>query len=800
MHSGAFNVFHDAGDEDVVAVGNDVDLQLDTRQVLVHKHRVLDTAGEDPLHIGDSLCLAAGDGHVLPADDVGGTQQDGVTQLLRRSDGFVHRADAHTSRAADAELLQEAVEALPILGNVDGFRTGAENPDALGIQELSQLDGCLAAEGDHDADGLLHGDDVHDILGSQGLKIEPVCGVIVGGNRLGIIVDDDHVIADAAQGPDAVDRGIVELDALADADRAGTQHDDHRPAGALQAPGFTGLVRAGIEVGCFRGEFRTAGVHHLVAELPAGDLLRAGEAFDGRIRIAHALEGFIIAGLQAGLFRTHLQLRHGAQAEEEEPVDLCDIKDLIHGNTLFQSFEDREEPVVVLTGKPLPDGFIRQGRCVQGVQGDFGAADSLHQSFLKALADGHDLAGCLHLGAQAAGRTVELVERPLRELHDDIVDSRLEAGAGLAGDIVGDLIQRVAKGDARGDLGDGIAGCFAGQCRGAADAGIDLDDRVFEGVRVQGELAVAAADDADGADDVERGGTEHLVLLVRQRQRRGDDNTVAGMDADRVHVLHGADGDHIPLRVTHGLELDLFPAGDALLNEDLGDGGGVEAAPGDLAHFFLVRGDAAAAAAQGVGGTHDHGIADLLCDGEGFFQRFRDAGGYAGLADGLHGITEFLPVLRLFDGVDGRAEKTDAEFVQRTVFTQLHGQSQTGLAAEAGDEAVRALFLNDAADSRRVQGLKIDLVRQVLIGHDGRRVGVHQYHVDAFRFQHAAGLGTGIVKLGRLTDDDRAGTDDNDLFDACIFRHLTSPSFPRSGRRGSRYPADRRRPPGGTGR
>ena len=144
-------------------------------------------------------------------------------------------------------------------------------PDAVGIQIVGQLDGGLSAEGDHDAHGVFHLDDVHDVFRGQGLEIQTVRGVIVRGNGLGIVVDDNHVITDPAEGPYAVDRGVVELDALADTDGAGTQHDDHGAAGTLQAPGLAGLVRAGIEVGRFRGEFCAAGIHHLIAHGPAGN-------------------------------------------------------------------------------------------------------------------------------------------------------------------------------------------------------------------------------------------------------------------------------------------------------------------------------------------------------------------------------------------------------------------------------------------------------------------------------------------------------------------------------------------------
>ena len=100
--------------------------------------------------------------------------------------------------------------------------------------DLSQLDGRLSAEGHHHADGLLDPDDVHHVLRVQGLKIQAVGGVVVGGDGLRVVVDDDHVVAHFPKGPDGVDGAVVELDALADADRAGAEHHDHGLAAARE--------------------------------------------------------------------------------------------------------------------------------------------------------------------------------------------------------------------------------------------------------------------------------------------------------------------------------------------------------------------------------------------------------------------------------------------------------------------------------------------------------------------------------------------------------------------------------------
>ena len=264
MDAGALDVLHDAGDQDVLAVGNDVHLQLLAHEVLVHQHRVFDLAGENDLHVGPHVLIVVGDDHVLAADDVGGAQQHGIAQLMGGVQRLLHTGDGPALRPLDGEPLQQGIEPFPVLCHVDGLGAGAQDRDTVAVQELGELDGRLAAEGHHHAHGLLHLDDVHDILGEQRLKVQTVGGIIVRGDGLGVVVDDDYLVAQLLQRPDAVDGGIVELDALTDTDGAGAKYHNDRLAAAGEGPGFAELIKSGIEIGSLGIELRAAGVHHLV--------------------------------------------------------------------------------------------------------------------------------------------------------------------------------------------------------------------------------------------------------------------------------------------------------------------------------------------------------------------------------------------------------------------------------------------------------------------------------------------------------------------------------------------------------
>ena len=612
MHAGALDMLHDAGNQDIAAVGNDVHFQLNAGHVLVHEHRVFNAACENALHIGAGVFPGADNGHVLSADDIGGPQKHGIAQRLRSLQGFVHGAHGQALGTRDMEALQKPVELFPVLSHVNAFGAGAEDGHMVLMQVGGQMNGGLSAEGHHHADGLLHFQNGRHILRGQGLEIETVSRVIVRGHGLGIVVDNDHVIAHVPQRPDAVHRGIVKLNALSNADRAGAQHQHHGLSGAPERPGLADTVAAGIEIGRSGVKLGAAGIHHLVAVVEGHGQVLSAQAPDGGIRESQMLGLHVYVRAERAGGERVLHVDQVLNLVEEEPVHHGQGMNVVHAHAAAQGFIDGEQPVVILVHEPLGGGPAVQGRALQGVQPDLRAADGLHQRFLKALTDGHDFARGLHLGAEPAAGAGKLVKRPLGELHHHIVYCGLKAGAGDAGDIIGDLAQVIPQRQTRGDLGNGIARGLGGQGGGTRNPGVHLNDGVLEGFGMQRELAVAPAHNIQRGDHAQRGGTQHLVFLVGQGQGRGHHNGVTGVHAHGIHVFHGAHGNHIAQVVAHGFKLDFLPAGNALFHQDLMNGGKVQTVARDLQKLFRGFADTAAGAAQGIGRAHNDGIPDVL--------------------------------------------------------------------------------------------------------------------------------------------------------------------------------------------
>ena len=140
---------------------------------------------------------------------------------------------------------------------------------------------------------------------------------------------------------------------------------------------------------------------------------------------------------------------------------------------------------------------------------------------------------------------------------------------------------------------------------------------------MEGILHVAAAFHAERIDDVDGARPEHLVVLVRQRLARRDDDGVAGMHPYGIKVFHVAHDDAVPVPVADYLVFNLLPPGDALFNEYLPHAGEGQAVQGDLFELTLVFRDAAAGSAERVGRAHDDGKADAPGEVPGV-----DPGGY----------------------------------------------------------------------------------------------------------------------------------------------------------------------------
>ena len=601
---------------------------------------------------------------------------------------------------------------------------------------------------------------------------------------------------------------VIELDTLANAVGAGAQ--DHR-LGLVRRRGLVGsyallgiraravdvLVRLVVVLRGAR-ELSSAGIDRLHAgnhakALAIGAhkaLVRAGQRSDLGVARAVLLEqahrvGIDILHTQAA--DALLDLHHVVDTVEVPRIDAADGMDASDVPATAQGLDHKEDAVLGRRGHGLSELVVAQligtllatgaNALVTVLQRAHGFAEGL----LKGAADRHNLAHGLHARGKRGVGTLELLEGKARHLDHTVVDCGLKAGRRCLGNVVDDLVERVAYSQARGGLGNGETRGLGGQRGRTAHARVHLDDDQAAGLGVHGKLHVGAAGlDADLLQDGERGDTHALILQVGEGLRRRHGDGVAGMHAHGVEVLDGAHDDAVAGVVTHDLHLVLFPTLDGLLDQHLVGRRELQALAHDGDELLVSMRDATTGAAEGKARTQHAGISHALGDGLGVchavgIARARDLQANLG-----HGLVKELAVLAALDSGQVAADHLDAVFVERAVLCQFDGGVQTGLAAQRGQQRVRALFLDYALDKLGGDRLNIGAVGQARVGHDGRRVGIDQDDLKAILLEHLAGLGAGVVELAGLANNDGARTNDEDTLDVSTFRHVSSPRSQRS--------------------
>ena len=272
---------------------------------------------------------------------------------------------------------------------------------------------------------------VHHVLRGQGLKIQLVRRGVVRGDRFGVVVDDNGLIAHGLDGMHRMDGGIVKLHALADADGAGAQDDDFL---FPRNQGFVFFRVGGIKIGYIADKLTGAGVDHLVHR---EDVFPAAQAIDVLLPLLPQFPNIGIGKAQALGFLQKLQISRGPahllfkvhdlpHFIQEEHIDLGHVADQGGIYPHPQKLCNGINPVVGSLFDIVQELFHAHMVFVKlfHVQAELPVlqgADGLQKAFLKAAAHAHDLAGGLHLGGEPVLGIRELVKGEPGHFGDHIV-------------------------------------------------------------------------------------------------------------------------------------------------------------------------------------------------------------------------------------------------------------------------------------------------------------------------------------------------------------------------------------------
>ena len=706
--------------------------------------------------------------------------------------GFFQRGRRTVGGLEKRQLLEQSLKTFAVFGAVDGVRAGAEDGHARAQQRHGEVQRRLAAELDDHAVGPFLFHNVHHVFKSQRLEIEAIGRVVVGGNGLGVGVDHDGLNPGVLEGEGSVAAAVVELDALPDAVGAAAEDDDLFAVGGNH---FLTRFIGRIEIGSVGFEFRGAGIHQIVGGHGAGFAAQGTDVAFGLLPHFRKLTVGETEFLGLAEHGDHFRIvgRHGVGQRKvaDLPFHIHDFLDLAQEPRIdqrdFMEFFQREPDKHSLTDgehtarvgcTELTHEFFARGQrgaevAAEADSPDFQRTQPFLERFLESPANGHGLTHALHGGGQFVLGSGELLKGEAGNLDHAVVDGGFEGRGGFAGNVVAELVQRIADGQLGRDLGDGEAGRLGSQRGGTGHAGVHLDDHEFAVSGIDAELHVRSAGlHTDFAHDGEGGVAHLLIFAVREGLRRGHGDGVAGVHAHGVHVFDGAH-DHAVVRgITHDFHLKFFPADDRLLDHDFAHRAGGQAVARDFLKVFHIVGDTAARAAERKGGADDHREGHGGTDAAHVVHIVGDGALRDLEADVFHRLTEQLAAFGLLDDFGPRADEFRAALGQHAGFRQRERRVQARLPAESGQDGARAFLAHDGGNRFRFDRFDVGAIRKPGVGHDGRRVGVHQYDLVSLFFQGLDALSPGIVEFARLADDDRARTDYHDLLEICTLGHI----------------------------
>ena len=270
MDPRSLDVLDQARDEDALAIGDGIDVDLDALEVAIDPDRTVRIDDGRSRKLAGEVARRVAEVDGKAADHERRAHDDRVTDPLCDRQRLLHAVRHPAFRLRDAEPIQQCREAGPFLGLIDRFEAGAKERDAAGRQRRREVEWRLATVGDDRRDefaalGRLGIDDTADAFGVERLEVQTRRRIEVGRHGLRVRIDHDRAPAGASEGVGGLDRAVVELDPLPDPDGPGTDDQGRRAADRRRLRGGAGSRVGRIEVRRLRRELGGAGVDHGVA-------------------------------------------------------------------------------------------------------------------------------------------------------------------------------------------------------------------------------------------------------------------------------------------------------------------------------------------------------------------------------------------------------------------------------------------------------------------------------------------------------------------------------------------------------
>jgi len=229
------------------------------------------------------------------------------------------------------------------------------------------------------------------------------------------------------------------------------------------------------------------------------------------------------------------------------------------------------------------------------------------------------------------------------------------------------------------------------------------------------------------------------------------------MDPRFFYMFHNTRDDAF-FTVRHGIDIDFNGIFEELVNED-------RPLRRRLSRFFhkgfqIIFGidNLHCPTTEHIRRTDHHGITYGRGDLFRFIKRYRDTVIGLSQAKVLEERLELVPVFRNINAFRRRTDNLNPGALKR------HGKVEGCLPTELDNHTIRLFVLGNIKDILKRKGLKVELVRRVVVGAYRFRIAVHHDRLISQFFQGKRGMDTAVVKFDTLPYSVGSSSEDHDLF------------------------------------
>ena len=227
VDAGLLDVFHDRADDRGFAIADAIDIDFGrVVEEAVDKHRALGRCGDCLAHVAGEFVVRINDHHCAAAEHEGGADEHRIADAVGDGESLGLVGGGTGVGLLELELVEQGGEKFAVLGEFDRLRRSADDWHAVAFEIGGEVQRRLAAKLHDHAEGFFLVANVERVFERQRFEEQLVGSIVVGGNRLGVRVDHDRLVAELLHREGSVNAAVIELDALANAVGSTAEDDD----------------------------------------------------------------------------------------------------------------------------------------------------------------------------------------------------------------------------------------------------------------------------------------------------------------------------------------------------------------------------------------------------------------------------------------------------------------------------------------------------------------------------------------------------------------------------------------------